>query len=153
MIAHRLTRGAFAALDGEGARLFGGRWNPKGMPVVYAASTLSLAALEALVHFDSDLWPADSVAVTIDIPTDLMVLTMSAPTLPARWRDDPAPSDLQDIGRLWVQTATAPVMRVPSAVIPSEWNVLINPAHPEAARITIGAVDPFSLDPRLLPRR
>jgi RES domain-containing protein len=151
LIAYRLCRAAHAAtaLDGEGARLYGGRWNPKGVRMVYAAGSLALAVLESFVHFSSTLLPADYVAVPVDIPDTLAVETWTAPMLPADWSDTPAPSTLQALGKRWVAAARTAVLRVPSAVVPIEFNVLLNPAHPDAAQIHSGPPEPFVFDPRL----
>ncbi len=147
----RLTRArrVAKALQGEGARLYGGRWNPKGVAMVYASATLSLAVLEALVHVDVATLPEDYRAVPVEIPDDLPVGRIEPGDLPRGWRaarDQPA---LQKIGADWVQANETAVLSVPSAVIPEERNVLINPAHPEAARIAAGKAQPFCFDPRL----
>jgi RES domain-containing protein len=151
LIAYRLCRAAHAAtaLDGEGARLYGGRWNPKGVRMVYAASSLALGVLESFVHFSSPLLPADYVSVTIEIPDSLPIETWVATTLPADWAQTPAPSSLQAMGKAWIQSGSSAVLRVPSAVVSLEFNVLLNPAHPDSARIRAAPPERFVFDPRL----
>lgn len=92
----RLMRRAYAVypLDGEGARLYGGRWNFPGTPVVYTASSLALAALEVLVHVDTDLAPTDLFAIAIDVPDRLQIETITRAMLPANWQRTPAPEQL-----------------------------------------------------------
>jgi RES domain-containing protein len=148
--AWRLCRLRFASkpLDGEGARVAGGRWNPRGTPMVYCASTLSLAALECLVHFDLSEAPADYVAIPADIPDDV-VERLDVTRLPKRWRDTPPPAELAGIGHRWVREQRSSVLQVPSAIVPEEPNYLIDPGHPDAARIETGPPRPFQFDPRL----
>ncbi|MGO8999491.1 MAG: RES family NAD+ phosphorylase [Polyangiaceae bacterium] len=149
MIAYRLCRRPFVALDGEGARLYGGRWNPKGVPMVYAASTLSLAALECLVHFSPNALPTNYVAVTIDVPESVRVETWTPAKLPKDWGTTPAPAALQELGARWVREGRTAVLLVPSAVIPSERVVLINPRHADAGVIRRRKTAAFSFDKRL----
>jgi len=152
MRVHRLVaaRHAGSALDGEGARRVGGRWNAPGIPVAYCASTLSLAVLELLVHVDPASLPADLVAVEVDIPDDLPIASWRPEALPGHWREEAGKPALQAMGGAWAKAAGSGALRVPSVIIPSETNVLINPSHPDAARIRVVGNTPFALDPRLL---
>lgn len=146
----RITRRAFQALDGEGARLFGGRWNSEGVPVVYTSSTLSLAALEYLVHVQIEDVPADLVSLEIDVPDDVRAEQVHTFDVPEDWNqveDHPACAALGDV---WAAEASALILRVPSAIIPHEQNVLLNPRHPEMGRVRVTAVREFAFDPRLL---
>lgn len=151
MRVHRLVKARHAAspLDGEGARRAGGRWNGKGTSMAYASSTLSLAVLELLVHLDPSDVPGDLMAIEADIPDSLPVAQWQPGDLPDGWRKDSAQPDLQARGDGWVKAATSGVLRVPSVVVPSEANILINPDHPDAARIVVLTRTPFTLDPRL----
>lgn len=153
MRAWRLVpkRWAKDAFSGEGARLFGGRWNPRGVPLVYCAEHLSLAALEQLVHVEAEDAP-DCVAFAVDVPESVQVEELRPADLPREWRADPPPASLADLGARWVAEARSAVLLVPSAVIPSERNVLLNPDHPEFARLVRAAPAPFSFDPRLFLR-
>jgi RES domain-containing protein len=145
----RLAVAAYASLDGEGARRYGSRWTPRGYPVVFASASLSLAALERLVHTDPDLEPSGLVAIAIDIKAGTAVDSVEVSDLPPDWRDYPSPEALAVIGERWIRAATAAVLSVPSAVIPAERNYLLNPAHVDFRRCTAGAPEPFTFDPRL----
>lgn len=145
----RLSKAAFAALDGEGARLYGGRWNLAGTAVVYASESLALAALEFLVHLDTQDAPPDLVARPADLPEDLALDEVPVAGLPRSWRDYPPPEVLARRGSEWARRGRTVALRVPSAVVPHEWNVLLNPGHPEFARIKVGRAERFSFDPRL----
>jgi RES domain-containing protein len=151
-----VTRGR-SAFDGEGNRRFGSRWVPKGVPVIYTSATLSLAALELFVHTDPDLAPARLVSIPTDIPDDLPVHELAVSDLPRSWREIPAPAELQELGRSWIVEAKAATLSVPSVIVPTERNYVLNPAHAGFPRIQIGAPDDFSFDPRLwkgrTPRR
>lgn len=150
MQAWRIARAAHRALDGEGARLAGGRWNSPGVPVVYASSTLSLAALEYLVHVDIEDVPDDLLALGIEVPDDAGSLEIRLDQLPPDWNrveDHPA---CVDLGDEWAVTADALLLAVPSAIIPEELNLLINPAHPAAKTIRVTSSRQFAFDPRLL---
>lgn len=142
-------RHATRAFSGDGARLYGGRWNHRGAAVVYTSATLSLAALELLVNLDPDTMPNDLIAISATFPEDLAFETIDLRSLPHGWRRYPAPEALQDLGTAWLRTARTSVLSVPSAVVPRERNYLLNPAHPEFSKIRIGKAEPFHLDPRL----
>lgn len=146
----RLTREPFQDLDGEGARRFGGRWNGAGVAVVYTSSTLALAVLELLVHVDPEEMPTDLVALRIDGPDSVSEERIPPEALPPDWNrilDHPA---CRKAGEDWAQEGQPALLRVPSAVVPEEEDVLLNPAHPEAAGFVVTARRPFALDPRLL---
>lgn len=137
-------------LTGRGGLLVSARWHTEGHAVVYTSSSVALAVLETLVHVDRDLMPADRVQVGIDVPDDLEVLPVEVAQLPRDWRSYPGPSRLQRIGDEWLEAATTPLLQVPSAVIASEANYLLNPRHPDLARVGVASVEPFSYDLRLL---
>lgn len=109
-------------LDGEGARLFGGRWNSIGVRMAYCSGSVALAALEALVHFDTDIVPNDLALLAVEIPLEVSVAALPDEALPARWREYPAAPESQAIGDQWVKRRTSAVLRVPSAIIPEEPN-------------------------------
>lgn len=140
------TDWASRAFDGEGARLYGGRWNNIGQPVVYTAATLSLAALEMLVHLEAaDLERAYSfIPVLFDAS-----LVRELPDLPANWRDNPAPVSARETGDRWLKAMSSAVLRVPSALIPQEFNYLLNPRHPDFSQLRIGEPLTFDFDKRL----
>lgn len=150
MLLHRLCRAAFSALDGEGARLYGGRWSSPGLPVVYTSSSLSLAALEYLVHLDPSDAPADLVALTIEVPDSIQVATVDQGRLDRDWASSPGCASCQRVGDEWLKTSATPLLRVPSALVPEEYNCLLNPRHPEASSANVIARRPFTFDPRML---
>ncbi|MCO4098863.1 MAG: RES family NAD+ phosphorylase [Gemmatimonas sp.] len=153
MIVWRLTRGPYAALDGEGARRGGGRWNSVGTALVYASHALSLAALEYLVHIDPDDAPADLVGIALEIPdTPALTERWELATLPRDWRALSIPAACQTRGDAWVAGQSALAVWVPSVVIPGEANLLINPVHAAMADIRVLEIAPFAFDPRLLYR-
>ncbi len=145
----RICKRAHAAFDGEGARKAGGRWNPRGVAVVYASETLSLAALELLVHADPALLPEDLVAIEADVPETVSVRRIEPEKLPRGWRRHPSPHALAGIGGDWAKSLETAVLSVPSALVPREANFLLNPAHADFKKIRVRKPEPFELDPRL----
>lgn len=145
----RLVTARFAdtAFSGEGARLYGGRWNCKGVPMVYTAASQSLAMLEILVQ-DEPL-RARYVMIAATLPKRFKVEQITLAELPAQWNDPANRVHLQALGSEWVQRRSSAVLAVPSAVIPAELNYLINPRHPDFGRIEIGPPQAFVTDLRL----
>jgi RES domain-containing protein len=148
----RLVTRRFAdtAFSGEGARLYGGRWNRKGISMVYTAGSQSLAMLELLVQ-DEPL-RANYMMIAATLPDTLIIEHLDVNQLPTDWRDPATRQQLQTIGSDWATRRTSPVLAVPSAVIPAEINYLINPAHPAFVEIGIGIAQPFITDLRLIKR-
>ena len=142
------ARHAASAMDGEGARLVGGRWSSPGRKAVYLSEHLSLAALEILVHVSRDTAPAH-VAIALEVPDELMLHAETFANLPTDWRDTEAPLSTRALGDAWLDARTTALLRVPSVLIPEEFNVILNPRHPDAARIKQVATAPFVFDPRL----
>jgi RES domain-containing protein len=140
-------RHARTAFSGMGAALGGGRWNPPGVKVVYASATRSLAILENLVHLNP---PVLFRYVCIRIEFDDSLAGKIVPTaLPRDWWIQPPPSSAQKIGYDWIRSGKSVVLAVPSAIVWSEWNFLLNPAHPDFKNIRIGKPEPFIFDSRL----
>jgi RES domain-containing protein len=137
-------------LDGEGSRLYGGRWGSPGTRIAYASESIPLAILETFVHFDSDLIPDDLVLIAVDIPDDIGIGESLLTAFPDNWQNHPAPPELQELGDTWISEGTSVVLRVPSAICPETSNYLINPAHPDFGWITCHIERPFTFDPRLL---
>ncbi len=144
MVTARFAKSAFS---GDGARRYGGRWNRKGVPLVYTAGTQSLAMLEMLVQ-DEPL-RARYVIIEARIPKGVTIDRIRVADLPPDWRDIAAREDLQAIGTAWAKKRNAAVLAVPSAVIPAETNYLLNPLHPDFRRIKIGKLQKFEPDLRL----
>ena len=146
----RITTAAFArsAFSGEGARLYGGRWNPKGIPMVYTAANQSLALLEMLVQ-DQPL-RARYVMIEARIASALTIDRVRLADLPPDWRDIGAREKLQVIGAEWARKQSAAVLAVPSAIVPAEANYLLNPLHPDFKRIKVGNPSSVETDLRLI---
>lgn len=145
----RIASAAHAAFDGEGARRYGSRWTPKGLHAVFTSATLSLAALERFVNTDPDLEPDELVAIAVDIEPNVAVGTIVLADLPPDWRVYPPPPTLTEVGERWLRALASVVLSVPSAVIPSEHNFILNPAHTDFDKLTIHPSEPFSFDPRM----
>ena len=139
-------------MDGEGARRVGGRWNSRGVPVVYCSSTLALAALEYLVHVDPDNAPNDLLALEIEVPDDVPIESQPQNALPLDWRGVSMSSACQAIGDEWLARRTSVGLLVPSVIIPAEQNLLLNPAHVAMSDVRVVRSNTFSFDPRLLYR-
>ncbi|SFB95068.1 RES domain-containing protein [Bosea sp. CRIB-10] len=135
----RVSRAPFADLTGEGARLYGGRWNSPGRAMLYTAENPALAILEVRVHLDlePDLLPHDYVLIEMELGD------VSAAAL------ELAPDDPTAFGDIWLVRAGEPVLKVPSFIAPQSFNYLVNPAHPAAAAIRIVSTQPFAFDRRL----
>jgi len=151
-IAWRLCRRVHAAgaFSGEGARRYGGRWNSRGVPMVYCSSSLALAAMELFVHLDPSQAPPDLVAVAATLPEGEPARTIALEELPPGWwAETPA---TRDLGDEWIRSASSLALRVPSVPIRSEWNVLLNPLHPRIAEVRIDPPEPFVFDARMFER-
>ncbi len=140
---------ARAAFSGEGARLYGGRWNSAGVAVVYTAESQSLATLEIVVHLDSSALLDHYVLFEVGIHESL-VAQLAPSELPRNWRTDPLLVKVQKIGDAWVRGGTRPVLQVPSVILPAEHNFLLNPRHPDFRKLVIGKPAPFRFDARLI---
>ena len=139
---------AAKAFSGEGAAKTGGRWNSRGVWVVYTSSTKSLAALENLVHLNPPvLFRYVALRVQFD---DALVERVVRHTLPAGWQVEPPAPSTQAIGDAWVREARSAVLEVPSVIISGEPNYILNPAHLDFKRITVGKSERFTFAPRLL---
>ena len=133
---------AVAAFDGEGARLFGGRWHSIGRAVVYTSASTSLGLLEQMVHTEEDLLP---FYLTIPVTFDAgLVETIDPVRLPWSWQSSPPPYELQQIGDEWVDSMQSCILEVPSVIVPHESNFILNPNHPDFASLEIG--DPMALE-------
>ena len=142
IVKRKFTKVAFT---GEGARRYGGRWNSRGVAVVYVAESQSLAALEMLAHLDSGDVLRYYVAIPVSFHSGLVV-DVDVSSLPKNWRSYPAPRILRAVGDAWVSSGESVVLRAPSVLVPSESNFLLNPHHPDYASLVIGHPLPFSLD-------
>lgn len=152
MVLYRITKAAYARdLSGSGPRLYGGRWNPKGLSVIYTSESRALAALEFFVHLSRAVILPGLSLVSIEIPESVSRKEVPAEGLPRGWRAYPAPPELAAIGAAWARSKESLLLRVPSALMPPEGNFLLNPAHPEMSHARIIEVVKYTLDQRLRP--
>ncbi|MGF7073603.1 RES family NAD+ phosphorylase [Mucilaginibacter sp. R-33] len=150
MILFRITKCNYATdLSGTGARLYGGRWNSEGKPMLYLASSRSLAVLEVLVHLDPLIIPGNYCLTEIEVP-DSKIITVEVEQLPADWRDITGPVILRELGDAFLKKQEYLLMKVPSSIVPAEFNYLLNPLHSDAFNIKLLKREPFSFDRRLI---
>ncbi len=154
LTAWRLVRPAYgsraAAISGEGARRYGGRWNSPGHALVYASINLSLAALETLANADRRRFERDYVVFEVHVPHDL-VLELREQDLPLDWRARPVSTGARAIGDAWCEQRASAALTVPSVLVPQERNLLLCPPHPRFAEVHIGEPQLFRFDDRLGP--
>ena len=138
-------------LRGKGAEKSGGRWNRPGLPVVYCASNISLACLETFVHLNASGLPLNRTLVRIDVPEELWAGRdqLLEPGLRVGWNAVPESKVSLDIGDAWLKACSNAILQVPSAIVPEESVVLLNPAHPRAREIAAIKVRPWIYDGRM----
>lgn len=141
-------RYASEAATGEGFRLAGGRWNSRGIRVVYASTSLALAAMETFVNLEPNLQPNDLISIAGRIPEDLEIARLNIEDLPARWHQSRDES-LRRFGDDWIRAGKTAALLVPSAAILGEWNVLLNPVHADFPRIIFHKPQSFKFDLRM----
>jgi RES domain-containing protein len=146
----RICRRRFVtgAARGEGARLYGGRWNSRGVRVVYASASLALAAVETFVNLEPNLRPADLVFIEGEIPHAAAIGRIDPKALPEGWHETRDES-LRRFGDDWVRNGETAALFVPSAAIRGEWNVLLNPLHRDFSSIQLREPEPFEFDVRM----
>lgn len=150
MDVFRLSREKFAAnLSGKGAAIKGARWNSIGVELIYCASNRSLAMAEVAVHFSLATLPNDYVMMTIFIPDTILVQKLNPSDLPKLWNVFPHPASAQTIGDQFVSDNKYGVLQIPSAVTQGDYNILINPNHPDFLKIKIVATEKFPFDKRI----
>ena len=147
LAAPEFARGAEDMLSGEGARLYGGRWNSPGHAAVYLADSLALAGMELLVHLGSVDVLHTYRKMPVSIPEDL-VMHIDAAALPPGWATGPR-TETRAIGDRWLSSQLSVALQVPSAVVPTESNFVINPNHPNFDALRLGPISDFRFDPRL----
>jgi len=151
MILYRITNAIYANdLSGFGARLYGGRWNSIGRNALYLASSRSLAVLESLAHIVSTNVPDNIVLLTIEVPDDY--ITVDIASLPGNWKEFPEPNILQQIGNSFLQRNENLLLKVPSVLVPDEFNYIMNPFNSNASKVRVISSSPFVFDDRLVSR-
>lgn len=150
MQVFRLSRRKFAKpLSGKGAALHGGRWNSRGIELIYTAENRSLAMAEVAVHLTLATLPGDYVISTIEIPIEVSIQKLKTNQLPSRWNSFPYITVTREIGDKFVASNKYCVLQVPSAVTRGEFNFLINPFHQEFSNIRIIHIEKFPFDKRI----
>lgn len=153
MNCYRLIRHKFTQeLSGKGAAMYGARWNSKGTEIIYLSDSRSLAMAEVLVHLSLDTLPSDFVMMTITIPEGVPVSDVVPETLPEDWHIFPHSMKTQHIGDEFVLENRFCALRVPSAVVQGDFNILLNPAHPDFHKVRIAEIQPFPFDRRFMFR-
>lgn len=153
MKVFRLCRSKFASdLSGKGAEIAGGRWNSKGTAMLYTSQSVALCTVEIAVHTPLGNIPTDYTLVTLEIPDDLPLEELTSGDLPVDWKALPHSHSTQLIGDGFVSAGKNAILKVPSAVIPGEYNFLVNPSHPESNRIQVITTEPYEFDSRLFVR-
>jgi RES domain-containing protein len=146
----RICRAIYAAtaFSGDGARVFGGRWNSQGVRMVYTSASLALAAVETFIHLEPNLRPDDLVSIASELPDNLRAERLELKLLPRKWyemRDE----SLRIFGDRWIRSGSTIALHVPSAAIRGEWNVLLNPGHRDFGKLRMEKPRSFEFDLRM----
>jgi len=151
MIVFRLSKAQYKNdLSGRGAEIAGGRWNNKGIAVLYTSANRSLCMAEVLVHQTSGLLAKDFWIISIEVPDDALIPVIQIQDLPPEWDTFPHPSSLKIVGDAFIKENKYIGLSVPSVVVQGDRNILLNPRHPEFVNIKVIEMEPFEFDPRLL---
>ncbi len=150
MKIYRLTKTNYINdLSGEGARLFGGRWNKKGIPLLYFSEHLSLCVLELLTRIDFEFLTSDYSFLEVEVPSSLILTLRKPEGISENWRSNPPISNTQDYGSIWIKNNKTLGLAVPSAVLPFESNILINPNHKQFSEVKIIRKSVLDIDSRV----
>lgn len=139
-------------LSGKGAELAGGRWNSKGTPMLYTSQSLALSTTEVAVHVPLGILPKGYYAITYEMPASLNIEEINIKNLPEDWKSIPHSHSTQQIGDLFINSLKSLIFKVPSAVIQGDFNFLINPIHPDVAKVKILDIQEYEFDERLFYR-
>ncbi len=142
------ARHAATAFSGQGARLYEGRWHSQGTPLVYTASSLALASVEVFVNLSEQVPLPNLVAIPAELPDVFLNDRILERDLPENWRDVPSLA-CRATGSEWFQSRRSVALQVPSAAVMQEWNILLNPEHPDFACVAVGEPQPFRFDRRM----
>ncbi len=149
MIVYRLSRTKYAKdLGGEGARLYGGRWNHKRCPCIYTSQSRSLAVLEYTVNVNADDIPRALSIITLYFPAE-NIMELSEAMLPGNWKASPAPASAKDFGTRFLKEGKFLALKIPSAIIPMEYNFILNPVHADSGSVIITDISDFVFDTRI----
>jgi RES domain-containing protein len=144
---------AYAANDlrGTGAKMTGGRWNTKGTPLVYCATNIALVTLETVHYLRTGGLPYNRYLVRIDVPDAVWNARQILAPLPGGWDAIPAGLASRTAGDAWIRSGTSALFLVPSVIVPDEYNVLVNPFHPDAGALAATTIRRWLYDPRFFP--
>jgi RES domain-containing protein len=150
MTVYRLARSKFKNdLSGEGARIAGGRWNSPGIPVLYTTESRALCTLEIAVHTPLKIVPQDYMMICIDVPSNAIKQQISVKDLPPNWKFFPEIKHTQIIGDQFFLEGKHLALKVPSAIVAGDYNILINPLHSDFKQVKVLSFEPFEFDQRL----
>ena len=153
MIVYRLCKQEYCKdLSGYGAEKAGGRWNPKGYAALYTSVSRALAVLEVAVHIPLGILPTDYFMTTIEIPDDASILLLNISDLPKSWDRQPISNVSQGIGHDFITGNLNLVLKAPSVTVAGEYNLIINPKHPDFKNIKILQTEAFEFDSRLFKK-
>ena len=153
MIVYRLSRGKYHLdLSGKGAELYGGRWNSKGVAMLYTSQSRALAFAEVAIHIPVSIVPKDYFLISIITSDTASILKLAEKDMPADWRSNPHSNSTQKIGDQFIVESKYLIFQVPSAIVPGDFNFLINPNHSLIKEVTIKDVEPFEFDSRYVAR-
>ena len=146
---YRIVQAEWArnAMNGEGAWLHGGRWNPPGLHAVYLAESRALAALEIIVHAPREVMSLDWRIIEVEVPDELIQAVLLA-DLPAGWQALPSSLKARNFGAAWLRARKALAIRLPSVIIPEEHSLMLNPRHEDVVKLRVSKPKKFRLDPR-----
>jgi len=150
MKVYRISKGKYKDdLSGTGAELYGGRWNNKGVKMLYTASSIALAMSEVAVHVPYGILPKDYYVISIDIPESLTE-TLDMSLLEGKnWQEIPHSFETQTIGDNFINEGTNLALKVPSVVVPGDYNLILNPNHKDYGKVKVVEVKPFGFDKRI----
>lgn len=150
MYLYRVVRNKYLYdLSGTGSKLFGGRWNSPGIPAIYTSASKSLAVLESLTNTPPAILQNDFSILILEITGKVLPDEFHEKDLPKNWKTYPAPVNLAKLGDKWLLARKRLLLKVPSVVIPSEFNFIINPLHSDMKKIKITAAEKLELDARV----
>lgn len=150
MIVYQLAKAKYSRkLSGKGAEKTGGRWNSKGIPMIYTSDSRALCTTEIAVHMPLGLLPSDYKIISIDIPDSINIIILPEKKFPIDWNSILYSGGTQKIGNGFIKQNESAILKVPSAVIPDDFNYLLNPNHKDFQKIVILRIEPFVFDSRL----
>jgi RES domain-containing protein len=150
MTVFRLSKSKYSRdLSGRGAEMTGGRWNSRGTPMLYTSQSRALCTTEIAVHIPLGIVPKDYEMISIEIPDSIKIAVLKTSELPEGWNSIPHWNATQLIGDAFIREGKSLVLKVPSVVVPGDFNFLINPLHRNIAKITVISTELFTFDERL----